>query len=199
MYRVSQKIAVKSNLGNFLRKCNFNFFNVKIGLFLLILNLTFPLIQFYWFLGLIINSKQSRTLRIPKSTVFGQQGKGVCSWWWSHGLPCSSQGWTSSRIFVTQYPGSYGSFWWFPGRANQVLRGEFTICEGQRLILCLVMKKLTDMLTPKDLQIFLHQWSNKYSFWYLQSSQSMIVGGQVFQSRLLGANYYLVRNILKWV
>ena len=34
---------------NFLRKCNFNIFNVKIGLFLLILNLTFPLIQFYWF------------------------------------------------------------------------------------------------------------------------------------------------------
>ena len=29
MYRVSQKKAVKSNPGKILRKCNFNFFNVK--------------------------------------------------------------------------------------------------------------------------------------------------------------------------
>ena len=29
MYRVSQKKAVKSNPGKFLRKCNFNFFNAK--------------------------------------------------------------------------------------------------------------------------------------------------------------------------
>ena len=29
MYRKSQKKAVKSNLGKFLRKCNFNFFNAK--------------------------------------------------------------------------------------------------------------------------------------------------------------------------
>ena len=54
-----------------------------------------------------------------------------------------------------------------------------------RLILRFHKSAKTDMLTPKDLQILLHQWSNKYLFWYLQSSQSMIVRGQVFQSRLM--------------
>ena len=75
---------------------------------------------------------------------------------------------------------------------EQIHVGNAAICTKSvdfRLILRFHKSAKTDMLTPKDLQIFLHQWSNKYSFWYLQSSQSMIVGGQVFQSRLTGIHY----------
>ena len=71
---------------------------------------------------------------------------------------------------------------------EQIHVGNAAICTESvdfQLILRFHKSAKTDMLTPKDLQIILHQWSNKYSFWYLQSSQSMIVGGQVFQSRLL--------------
>ena len=70
---------------------------------------------------------------------------------------------------------------------EQTHMGNAAICtesEDFWLILRFHKSAKTDILTPKDLQIFLHQWSNKYLFWYLQSSQSMIVGGQVFQSRL---------------
>ena len=71
---------------------------------------------------------------------------------------------------------------------EQIHMGNAAICTELvefRLILRFHKSAKTDMLTPKDLLIFLHQWSNKYLFWYLQSSQSVIVGGQVFQSRLM--------------
>ena len=45
MYRVSQKKAVKSNPGKILRKCNFNFFNVKNWPFLAGFETFFPSIS----------------------------------------------------------------------------------------------------------------------------------------------------------
>ena len=45
MYRVSQKKAVKSSLGKILRKCNFNFFNVKNWQFLAGFETFFPSIS----------------------------------------------------------------------------------------------------------------------------------------------------------
>ena len=92
-------------------------------------------------------------------------------------------------------------FWYNRAMIEQIHVGNAAICTESvdfRRILRFHKFAKTDMLTPKDLQIILHQWSNKYSFWYLQSSQSMKVGGQVFQSRLLWIWLPMRIHVYQW-